>query len=170
MADFSMLDDHKYFLTWDELPDEADYGGEALEYCFLAEIQHCDGFGRYRCIVEDREGSECVVAFYPSSSTTFFPDSNEDGFDFKKLKRGHTLAIIGALQHEFLDETMGVRVEDMKSVSVSTVDQVEDYLTDGEADLREGHPCQPAGTAGTRPRGGGILGGRARHTVEVSRL
>lgn len=120
MADVFFLNDHDYFLTWDQLPDETDYRGQALEYCFLAEIQQCDGFGRYRCIVKDREGSECVVAFYPDSY-------ENSGFDFQKLKRGHTLAIIGALQHEFLDETMGVRVEDMKLVSVSTVDQVEDY-------------------------------------------
>ncbi|KAG8163309.1 hypothetical protein KVR01_006606 [Diaporthe batatas] len=111
LADSLGLFNHEYFLNWDELPDEAEYMGQAMEYCFLAEIKQSDGFGRYRCIVEDREGSECVVAFYP--------DSYEGGgFDFKKLKRGHTLAIHGARQHEFLDQTMGVRVEKMEFVTV----------------------------------------------------
>ena len=62
--------------------------------------------------MKDLDGKECVVAFYPDS----YEDSS---FGFKKLKRGHTLAIISAYQHEFLDGTHGVRVEEMDDVSVS---------------------------------------------------
>lgn len=113
MAAFLSLDDPESFPTWRQLPDEVELAleGGYGDHVFLAEIQECDGFMRFRTVVKDREGSECIVAFYP--------DSYEDsGFDFKKLKRGHTLAMIGASQHEFLDGSMGVRVEDMDTVSV----------------------------------------------------
>lgn len=107
MANYFNLDDRKAFPAWRDLPGLPEDG-----VLFLAEIQQCDGFGRFRTIVKDLEGKECVVAFYP--------DSYEDtGFDFKKLKKGHTLAIFNAYEHEFLDGTLGVRVEDMDDVSVS---------------------------------------------------
>ena len=94
MASYFNLEDDESFPPWSELPGLPEDG----PHIFLAEIQQCDGFWRFRTIVKDLEGKECVVAFYP--------DSYEDtGFDFKKLKRGHTLAIINAYQHEFLDGT-----------------------------------------------------------------
>lgn len=105
MAPYVDLWDDKLFPSWHKLSLTTH-----THYCFLAEIQECDGFLRYRTIVRDRGGAEVVVAFYP--------DSYDDGFDFKKLKRGHTLAIANALQHEFLDGTEGVRVEDMYDVCV----------------------------------------------------
>lgn len=105
MAPYVDLWDDKFFPSWSNLGLTTD-----THYCFLAEIQECDGFLRYRTIVRDRGGDEVVVAFYP--------DSYDDGFDFKKLKRGHTLAIMNALPHQFLDGTEGVRVEDMDDVCV----------------------------------------------------
>lgn len=105
MAPYANLDDDEFFPSWRDLPFPTE-----TQSCFLAEIQQCDGFLRYRTIVKDRDGAEAVVAFYP--------DSYDDGFDFKKLKRGHTLAIVNALQHHFMDGTHGVRVEDMDDVCV----------------------------------------------------
>lgn len=105
MAPYANLDDDELFPSWRDIPFSTE-----THSCFLAEIQQCDGFLRYRTIVKDRDGAESVVAFYP--------DSYDDGFDFKKLKRGHTLAIVNALQHNFLDGTHGIRVEDMDDVCV----------------------------------------------------
>lgn len=108
MAPYADLNDADFFPSWSDLPFSTD-----RHFCFLAEIQHCDGFLRYRTIVEDREGEEAVVAFYP--------DNYNDGFDFKQLKKGHTLAIMNALQHGFLDGTHGVRVENMDDVCVRLI-------------------------------------------------
>ncbi|POS79241.1 hypothetical protein DHEL01_v202364 [Diaporthe helianthi] len=156
MSDFLKLDDHEYFLTWHQLPDEVEYVYSGGHHCFVAEIQHCDGFGRYRAIVKDREGSECVVAFYP--------DSYEDsGFDFKKLKRGRTLAIIDAAQHGFLDGTMGVRVEDMNIVKVVPASlkalrevgpEDEEYSVAGSATQWKCHGCDASKPAAQMSRCG----------------
>lgn len=124
----------KSFPAWDLLPRDMSfesymYGlgmplsmmlghnqSQYLEYdthwCFLAEIQECNGsrFLRYRTLVKDDNNKESFVAFYPDSY---------EGFDWKKLKRGHTLAIMYANQHYFQDRTSGVRVEDMDYVHVS---------------------------------------------------
>lgn len=108
MAPYAELDDDDFFPSWSDLPFSTD-----THSCFLAEIQQCDGFLRYRTIVEDRDGKEAVVAFYP--------DSYDDGFDFKQLKKGRTLAIMNALQHGFLDGTHGVRVENMDDVCVGLI-------------------------------------------------
>lgn len=108
MAPYANLDNNELFPSWGELPFATD-----KHFCFLAEIQQCDGFLRYRTLVKDREGKEVVVAFYP--------DSHDDEFDFKRLKRGHTLAIMNADQHQFLDGSHGVRVEDMDDVCVCSM-------------------------------------------------
>lgn len=108
MAPYADLGDAKTFPSWSDLPCSTDE-----HVCFLAEIQQCDGSLRYRTFVEDLEGEEVVVAFYP--------DNYNDGFDFKQLKKGHTLAIMNALQHRFLDGTHGVRVENMDDVCVRII-------------------------------------------------
>ena len=134
------LDDDEFFLSWSRLASPSEDF-----FCFLGEIQQCDGFGRFRCIVKDVEGKEVVVAFYPDSY-----DSDE--FDFKQLKRGHTLAIMNATQHQFLDGTHGVRVEEMGFVHVSSIITHETRVKSTAADKLSdpgllGDPCQPASTA-----------------------
>lgn len=108
MAPYANLDNDELFPSWRRLPFVTE-----KHFCFLAEIQQCDGFGRYRTIVKDREGEVSVVAFYP--------DSYDDGFDFEQLKRGRTLAIMNPDQHQFLDGSHGVRVEDMDDVCVRSM-------------------------------------------------
>lgn len=105
MAPYADLADAGSFPSWSDLPSSND-----KHVCFLVEIQQCDGFLLYRTIVKDRKGEEIVVAFYP--------DNYNEGFDFKQLKKGHTLAIMNALQHGFLDGTHGVRVDSMDDVCV----------------------------------------------------
>jgi hypothetical protein len=61
--------------------------------------------------VKDDFNMESFVAFYPD---------DYDGFDFNTLKPGHTLAIMYAHQHFFMDGTFGVRVENMDYVKVGS--------------------------------------------------
>lgn len=140
MATYADLGNDELFPSWNDLPFATD-----KHYCFLAEIQQCDGFLRYRTIVEDHEGEKVVVAFYP--------DSYDDGFDFKQLKRGRTLAIMNAYQHEFLDGSHGVRAENMDDVCVRPMLHADVRANLGEAqeltDSGPGVPHRLGGTART---------------------
>lgn len=86
-------------------------------WCFLTEIQHCDGFcrWRYRTLVKDSNNKSLFVAFYLD---------NYAGFDWDQLDTGHTLAIMNAEQHGFADGTQGVRVESMDGVHVSMAEEM----------------------------------------------
>lgn len=165
--DYNSLSDEDYFPSWNNLPVFT-----LMHICFLAEIQQCDGFIRYRTLVKDSDGQVRVVAFYPDSY---------EGFDFGQLKRGHTLAIMNARQHQFADGTYGVRVENMDDVCVGlkslkrtkmnrneTKERTRSRsdagkLTDGESGLS----CRSPRTASTQFRGGNIRCGRRERAVEV---
>jgi hypothetical protein len=128
MAAFSDLSDEDNFPPWDHLPDPSypspfyhaqgptGRGGTGhpfppkRHWCSLSHIVQSDGFLRYRCIVKDDFGMKTAVAFYPDDYS---------GFDFSTLRPGHTLAIMYAHQHYFMDGTSGVRVENMDYVKAS---------------------------------------------------
>ncbi|KAG6356016.1 hypothetical protein INS49_015401 [Diaporthe citri] len=150
MAPYVDLRDDKLFPSWRNLPIATD-----THSCFLAEIQECDGFLRYRTIVRDHEGAESVVAFYP--------DSYDDGFDFKQLRSGRTLAIMNALPHHFLDGTHGVRVEDMDDVCVFPIGlqalrelshDVVKYAVDSESKQWKCQGCETSKPTGQMSRCG----------------
>lgn len=65
---------------------------------------------RYRTVVKDENHKTMIVAFYLD---------NYGAFDFAKLHKGHTMAIIYAHQRSFLDGSYGVRVERPEHVRVS---------------------------------------------------
>jgi hypothetical protein len=102
------LNTEEIFRRWSQLRDKP----SSTYHVFLGEILQSDGWGRFRTIVKDLEGEKCVVAFYPDSYKNC-------GFNFRTLKKGHTLAIMHASQHHFLDGTHGVRVAHMDNVVVS---------------------------------------------------
>jgi hypothetical protein len=77
-------------------------------WCFLAEIIQVVRFTRLRLTVQDRKGRAVIVAFY----------TPERGAEVK-VKRGFTVAILYANQHEFLDLSDGVRLEDPKMIKVN---------------------------------------------------
>lgn len=52
-------------------------------------------------------------------AVTLYPD-DYDSFDFSTLRPGHTLAMMYAHQHSFLDGSYGIRMENMDHVKVST--------------------------------------------------
>jgi hypothetical protein len=80
-------------------------------WCLLAEIVDVGYFIRLRLIVKDKSGHEFPVAFYT--------DDKMGGFDVALLKKGHTIMILYAHQHYFLDFTIGIRVEEFGSTKVS---------------------------------------------------
>ena len=84
---------------------------EACTWCFLGEITNDDHsqFHRNRTVVRDRNGTEnIIVAFYPESGS----------FDCNLLKKGHTICVMFAMQHYFLDGTRGLRMEDLDTITV----------------------------------------------------
>ena len=87
---------------------------KACTWCFLGEITYDEysqiPFWRNRVHVRDRRGKDDIpVLFYPDSG--FF-------FDFKTLKKGHTICVMLAEQHYFLDTTIGLRIENLDLVKV----------------------------------------------------
>ncbi|KAK2602889.1 hypothetical protein N8I77_009391 [Diaporthe amygdali] len=147
--DYNSLSDEDYFPSWNNLPVFT-----LMHICFLAEIQQCDGFMRYRTLVKDSDGEVRVVAFYPDSY---------EGFDFGQLKRGHTLAIMNARQHQFGDGTYGVRVENMDDVCVfpaglqtlrSLGSEAAIYAVDGESEQWKCHGCDAVKPHGQMSRCG----------------
>lgn len=128
MTNFTDLNDERDFPTWDHLPGELQFSPShhtldrgsrpgvghkhtpKRHWCFLGEIQSFDNFLRYRTIVKDGNGESLVVAFYFDDYGTF---------DFIKLQKGHTLAIMYAHQRSFMDGSTGIRVERPQHVRVS---------------------------------------------------
>ena len=86
----------------------------ACTWFFMGEITNDEysqvSFLHNRVLVSDREGQDNVpIAFYP-----------EKGFiDYKMLKNCNTIFVASAQQHNFLDSTIGLRVEDLNTVSIA---------------------------------------------------
>ena len=85
----------------------------ACTWCFIAEITNDETaqipFLRNRVFVRDRRGQDNIpISFYPESGF----------FDFKTLKKGHTVCVMVAEQHYFLDMTIGLRIESLDTIKV----------------------------------------------------
>lgn len=85
---------------------------EACMWCFLGEITNDDtsqmDFLRNRVVVQDRSGKDNItVAFYPENGS----------FDCKLLKKGHTICVMFALQHYFIDGSIGLRIESLDTIT-----------------------------------------------------
>lgn len=133
-APANIFDNPRYFPSFDDLPSEGAFDERyhavtvdrplvtyTHTWCFLGQITQDDtaqvSFLRNAVWVRDRAGrNDIFVAFYPEEGT----------FDFQTLKRGHTLCVLFAEQHIFLDTKIGLRIEDLDTVKVipSELDQV----------------------------------------------
>ena len=87
----------------------------AYTWCFVAEITNDEvsqipgHMFRNRVYVQDRKGQDNIpISFHPEGGT----------FDFRTLKRGHTICVIQAELHLFLDMTIGLRIEGLDTVKV----------------------------------------------------
>ena len=86
---------------------------QACTWCFLAEITNDEAsqipFLRNRVFVRDRKGQDNIpISFYPERGL----------FDFSTLKKGHTICVMLAEQHYFMDMTVGLRIESLDTVKV----------------------------------------------------
>ncbi len=70
-------------------------------WCFLAEIIDIESLFRVKLIVQDKAGVTVPVAFHTDGRGTEFAPSQL-----------HTVAILYAHQHSFLDLTIGIRQEE----------------------------------------------------------
>lgn len=85
---------------------------DSRHWCFLGEIETYNFLARLVIHVRDRAGQELPVALYTDDRGVLIRDS---------CKPGHTVAIFYAQQHNFLDGSIGVRVEDIDHVRVRCV-------------------------------------------------
>lgn len=98
----------------DSDPDDPDSAGvNRKHWCLLGEIIQADTFIRPRIVAKDHTGVSYVVAFYPDN-----PDDMPRLL--KDFKVGNTIAIFYPLVHNFLDGSLGVRVEESDEVLVRT--------------------------------------------------
>ncbi|OTB15756.1 hypothetical protein K445DRAFT_101230 [Daldinia sp. EC12] len=146
--------DRQYFPFFPDCPEEYSWDDRYLvevgegdgvnrkHWCLLGQIMQADTILRPRIVAKDRDGNSFVVAFYPN-------DSNDMPRLLKNFKVGNTIAIFYPVVHQFLDGTMGVRVEDTDEVSIIPLglgdvlkmnDQVVQF-TVTEATLRRCHGC-----------------------------
>jgi hypothetical protein len=82
-------------------------------WCFLGEIYNDElsqhPFLRNRVYLTDRDGFSPVPVF-------FYPESGY--FDYSQLRNGRTLAVLYAEYHHFLDGQIGLRIENLDTVTV----------------------------------------------------
>ena len=124
-----ILQNRTHFPSFEQLPHENDIDTTyyklnkrtsvwepRLTWCFVADITNADRaqtpgfFGRNRTIVKDRDGNDGIpIYFY------------HDGFsymDFSLIKKGHTIAVLQAEVHYFMDGQIGLRIENLENVAV----------------------------------------------------
>ena len=84
----------------------------ARTWCFLAKIVTVTApFSApvlHHLLVRDRTGKELPVYFYPECGS----------FDYTELRVGRTVAILFAERHDFLNLSMGVRIENLDTLRV----------------------------------------------------
>ena len=119
-----ILKNELYFPPFEELTDEnglderyykEDHRGvwvRSCTWCFLGEITNDEtsqiAFLRNRVVVKDRRDRSVSIFFYPECGS----------FDYRTLKKGHTICVMVAERHYFLDLTVGLRIEDLDRVKM----------------------------------------------------
>jgi hypothetical protein len=97
-------------LEFYESPGEPSYKPRK-HWCFLAEIADVNLFRRLMLLVEDKDGRETEVAFHT--------DDRGLGLNPLRVRKGHTVAILYANQHGFVDMSRGIRLDNADALTVS---------------------------------------------------
>ena len=99
---------------WKQDPHDGVYK-HACTWFFLGEITHdtsesvVPAFIRKRILTRDRaEKEEIPIFFYPERGS----------LDYGTLQKGHTICVLLAEQHRFLDLSIGLRIEDLDVITV----------------------------------------------------
>ncbi|KAF9182760.1 hypothetical protein BGZ51_008587 [Haplosporangium sp. Z 767] len=112
----SVLLSSRYFPAFKDLPSEYDINLAfyrerngalipIIHWCFMAEIvdDSLVRFLRHRLVVKDRDGTCIPIFFYLDEGVTI---------DARHFKTGNTIFVRYAIQHAFMDGSIGIRVED----------------------------------------------------------
>ncbi len=84
--------------------------GPSRNWCLLAEITGVNAFLRLRIELKDRAGDEFFLAFYLDNDA-----EQPNPADYTK---GHTMVLIGAAKHAFMDGSVGIREDEDPEVAV----------------------------------------------------
>lgn len=115
--------DERYFPTFKDCPRENVWDdrymtndGEEIcrrskYWCLLGHIVRADNYIRPVLRAEDRQGAKFTVAFYPGG-----PDGMQRVMENYRV--GNTIAILWPLVHQFMDGSVGIRVEEPREVLV----------------------------------------------------
>ena len=124
------LQNEQAFPSFSQCPHEGDYDDyrdredgvfpPTRHWCYLGEITEKEHLTRLRLTVKDRKGDRVITAFYLDSSIsagiTDIPV--HPNVPMSLTNKGNTIAILYALRHDFLDQTVGFRIEDANQVQV----------------------------------------------------
>jgi hypothetical protein len=111
-------------------------------WCFLGEITHKLVFNRLCLTVKDRRGQEVSANFHLNSDggptfRTFTPGMsnfpNHPNIPQPLTEKGNTIAILYGQRHNFMDGSIGFRIEDADFVQVRLVPSKEILLKDRPA-------------------------------------
>lgn len=96
-------------------------------WCFVGEILQDTSFLRRSFLIKDRAGYEFPLYFYPECGS----------FDYTTLKEGHTVAVMLAESHFFADGSIGIRLENLDTITVIKCN-LEDLLKMSECYAKRG--------------------------------
>ena len=123
MSKCANLRDERTFPTFKSCPDDSDIDLNLYttadgfsfrpkrHWCLLAEITGVSYIIRPRLTAKDNSGVEFPIAFYLEGDST--------ALDLSSLRKGYTIAILYPQQHGFLDQTVGIRQEEIGGFKVS---------------------------------------------------
>ena len=127
------LQDERAFPSFSQCPYEGYYDyyhnredgvfPPTRHWCYLGEITERQHFTRLRLTVKDRKGDNVITAFYldPSISFGITDVPLHPNVPMSLTSEGNTIAILYAQQHDFLDRTVGFRIEDADQVQVRRI-------------------------------------------------
>lgn len=119
---YANLRNEVHFPSFENLPGDNDINMEYLgttdgfhyspikNWCFLGEIIDVEAFLRLRLIVQDKAKHRIPIAFHT--------DERGQELDRALLQKGHTVAILYAEHHGFMDMTEGIRHETPSNLKV----------------------------------------------------
>lgn len=109
MAARSNLRNTTTFPSFADMPHETEQVRPGRHWCFLGEIESMDYFARLVLHVHDQAGRTLPIAFYTEDSGALIHGS---------CRPGYTVAVLYAQRRDFMDGSLGVRVEELARVKV----------------------------------------------------
>lgn len=97
------------FPPFSDAPHESELVHAGRHWCVLSEIDSLDFIARLVLHVRDQAGRELPIAFYTHDSGALVHDI---------CRPGYTVAVLYGQQRNFLDRSVGIRVEDLARVKV----------------------------------------------------